>query len=153
MAERGDREKTASPLLMMGEDLRESIRLRWQLAQIELQSDARSAKRLAVATGVVAAMVLTALPVLVVCLAELLDGRLGIADIGWLAIFGFGLLTAGCAAGWFAWRRFRRRFVGLQQTLEELREDLVWLKEELQPRNWDGEKVKKEDGATMNDGP
>ena len=60
--------------------------------------------------------------------AELLDGRLGIAGAGWLAIFGFGLLATGSATGWFAWRRFRRRFIGLQQTREELREDLAWLK-------------------------
>jgi hypothetical protein len=29
----------------------------------------------------------------------------------------------------FARWRFRRRFVGLQETLEELREDLLWLRE------------------------
>ena len=33
------------------------------------------------------------------------------------------------AAGYCAWRRFRRRFIGLRETLEELREDLVWLQE------------------------
>ncbi len=39
-------------------------------------------------------------------------------------IAGHGRDLAFC--GWF-W--FRRRFVGLQETLEELREDLEWVKE------------------------
>ena len=40
-----------------------------------------------------------------------------------------GLLVAAALVAWLAWRRFRRRFVGLEETLEELREDLVWLQE------------------------
>jgi hypothetical protein len=40
-----------------------------------------------------------------------------------------GLLTAAALVGWLAWRRFRRQFTGLEETLEELREDLVWLQE------------------------
>jgi hypothetical protein len=31
--------------------------------------------------------------------------------------------------GSLAWRRFRRNFIGLRETLEELREDVLWLKE------------------------
>jgi len=39
------------------------------------------------------------------------------------------LLVAGLVVGWAAWRRFRRQRVMLRETLEELREDLVWLEE------------------------
>ena len=86
-------------------------------------------RQLAIVLGLVAAMTLTALPLLAGCLARLLDGRLGVSVTGWLAIFGFGLLIFAAAGGYLAWRRFRRRFVGLEQTIEELREDLVWLGE------------------------
>ena len=113
----------------LGVDLRESVELRWRLAQLELESDIRLAKRLAVVLVIVLMMVLTALPVLAVCLAQVCDGWLGISDTGWLAIFGFALLFGGAAGGYAAYRRFRRSFLGFEQTFEELREDLVWLEE------------------------
>ncbi|MGA2033909.1 MAG: hypothetical protein ABSG68_16805 [Thermoguttaceae bacterium] len=47
----------------------------------------------------------------------------------WLLILGLLLLLgAGSLAG-LAWLSFRRKFVGLRQSLEELREDAVWLHE------------------------
>ena len=113
----------------LGADLREMAALRWKLAELELRADFRSARQLALCGSVAALMVLAGLPVLVVCVAESLDGWLGVAAAGWLLIFGLTLLTGGAAAAVLAWRRFRRRFLGMQETLEELREDLVWLKE------------------------
>jgi hypothetical protein len=44
-------------------------------------------------------------------------------------IFAGILLSIGAIVAYFAWRRFRRRFIGLQETLEELREDRVWIDE------------------------
>ncbi len=113
----------------LGAELRESVELRWRLAQIELQSDLRLAKRLAGVLLIVSVMVLTALPVLTVCLAQLCDGWLGVSTTLWLAIAGFVLLVGGTAGGYTAYRRFRRSFAGLEQTIEELREDLAWLQE------------------------
>jgi hypothetical protein len=40
-----------------------------------------------------------------------------------------------------AWRSFRRRFTGLRETFEELREDTVWI----------GEWMKKDEGEGMKD--
>ena len=113
----------------LGGELREMAPQRWELARLELQADLLSAKRLALAWLAAAVMVLTALPILVICLAEALDGCGDITRGGWLLTFGGGLLILAVAGGYLAWRRFRRRFVGLQETLEELREDLVWLQE------------------------
>ena len=113
----------------LGGELREMAAERWKLARLELQADLVSAKRLAIAWLAAAVMVLTALPVLVVCLAEALDGCGQITCVGWLLIFAGGLLVLALGIGHLAWRRFRRRFIGLQETLEELREDLVWLRE------------------------
>ena len=74
-------------------------------------------------------MALTALPLLATCLAETLDGWQGIARRGWLLIFGLTLLGTAVICAYCGWLWFRRRFIGLQETLEELREDLEWAKE------------------------
>jgi hypothetical protein len=113
----------------LGGELREMALLRWELARLELQADLVSAKRLAIAWLAAAVMALTALPLVAVCLAEALDGFGQIARGGWLLIFAGSLLILSLAGGYFAWRCFRRRFIGLQETLEELREDFVWLRE------------------------
>jgi hypothetical protein len=113
----------------LGDDLREMAAARLELAQLELQSDLLSAKRLATAWLAAAVMAFAALPIAVVSLAGRLDGYCGIASRDWLLIFAGVLLLLAIAIGCFAWRRFRRRFVGLQETLEELQEDMLWLRE------------------------
>jgi hypothetical protein len=113
-------------------ELREMAVARWELARLELQADLRSAKQLAIAWLAAVVMALTSLPLLLVCLADALNGCGQIARGGWLLIFGGVLWIAALGGGFFAWRRFRRRFVGLQETLEELREDLLWLREKRQ---------------------
>jgi hypothetical protein len=113
----------------LGADLREMAALRWQLARLELAADLRTLKRLAVLLVVAGAMTLAALPVLACWAAELLAGRLHVGRAGWLLIFGLGLLLGGAAVGYLAQRWFRSRFTGLEQTREELSEDLVWLGE------------------------
>jgi hypothetical protein len=113
----------------LGGELREMAAARWELARLEIESDLRSARRLAVAWLVAAVMALAALPLATSALAEVLGGRLGIPRIGWLLICAGGLLLSAALIGSLAWRRFRRNFVGLCETLEELREDVVWTKE------------------------
>jgi hypothetical protein len=113
----------------MGAELREMAAARWELARLELQADLLSTRRLAVAWLAAGVMALTALPLVATCLADALDGCGDITRGGWLLIFAGGLLMAAIGGGYLAWRRFRRRFVGLQETLEELREDLVWFQE------------------------
>lgn len=113
----------------LGGELREMASLRWELARLELQSDLRSAQRLLVAWLVAAVMALTALPLLAVRLADALDGRGGLARGDWLLILAAGLILLAALGSYLAWRRFRRRFIGLQETMEELKEDLVWLRE------------------------
>jgi hypothetical protein len=116
-------------VVRLGVDLRQMLTLRWQLAWLEVRADLASTRRLAIVLAAVAVMALTALPVLTVCAADVLDQRLGIPRIGWLLTFGLVLLGSAPLIGWLAWSRFRRRLVALEETLEELREDLVWLRE------------------------
>jgi uncharacterized membrane protein YqjE len=112
----------------LGGELREMAALRWRLARLELQSDLHAGRRFAVAAVLSAVMVLASLPVLVGAAADALDQSWGISRAGWCLILGLVLLVGGIALGWLAWRRFRR-LAPLEQTREELREDLVWLRE------------------------
>jgi uncharacterized membrane protein YqjE len=116
-------------LRRLGVDLYDLARTRWQLARLESVDAIRSLRGLAVVLAIVAVLVLTALPVLVVALADALHHTLGIARWGWLCLFGGGLLMTGATVGWAKYRRFRQEFVGLEETLEELREDVAWLRE------------------------
>ena len=118
----------------LGGDLREMAALRWRLAWLELKADALAVRRLAIVLVASAVMGLCGLSVLLVFAAEMLDGLCGVSRGGWLASFALVLLLGGAAASYFAWRRFRRSFTGLEQSLAELREDVVWLRE------WMGEK-------------
>lgn len=110
-------------------DLREMLQLRWQLAQIELESDARAARRLAFALGTAGVMGLTALPLLATSAAELLARYMNLSRTECLALLGGVLLLGALLLGMLAWRRFRRELVALEETRDELREDLVWLRE------------------------
>ena len=115
----------------LGADLSETVMLRWQLARLEVQTAVGQIKRLSIALLIFGVMLLAALPILAVAAAEWLGSpRVSrISFVGWLLIFGLGLLIGGAVGGYLAWRRFRRRFVGLEQTLEEFREDTVWLQQ------------------------
>lgn len=111
-------------------ELDEMARLRWQLAKLEGTRAVAQIKRLAIVLGIAAVMVLTSLPVLVVWSAETLAIHAGVFPArGWMLLLAMALLATATAAGWLAYRRFRRQFTGLEETLEELREDMVWLRE------------------------
>jgi hypothetical protein len=112
-------------------DMQEMLQLRWELARLEIQADLSRLKRLAFILGMAGVMALTSLPLLATCLAETLDGWQGIACRGWLLIFGLTLLGTAVICAYCGLFWFRHRFTGLQETLEELREDLDWAKEGL----------------------
>lgn len=116
-------------LTRLGGDVQEMIALRWQLAALELRTAMNQLRKLAVALAIAFTMGLTALPLVAVYLAEVLDGCLGVSRHAWLLFLALGLLLFAFLIGLFAYRLFRRRFVGLEESWEELQEDLVWLRE------------------------
>ncbi len=120
----------------LGAELREMAALRWQLARLELDTDLRQVRRLALSLVVAGVMAVAAAALVAAALAELLQGWLGGSRGAWLATFAAGLGAGAALTGWLAWRSFRRRFTGLRETLEELREDAVWI----------GEWMKKDEG-------
>lgn len=113
----------------LGAELREMAAARWELARLELESDFRSARRLAVALFVAAVMALVALPLAAAALAEAMEQWTGVSSGRWLLAFAGVLLVLSGLGSYLAWRRFCRKFIGLRETIEELREDMVWLKE------------------------
>jgi uncharacterized membrane protein YqjE len=110
-------------------ELREMLRLRWELFRLEATADLKNARRLLIGWAVAGVLILTSLPLFAVALADVLADVWQIARWGWLLIFAGLLLTLAVSAAYLAWRQFRRRFSGLQETLEELQEDRVWLEE------------------------
>lgn len=114
---------------LLASDLREMFRLRWQLARLELEADAAALKRLVIRASLATVMGLTALPLVGVWAAEMLARWSAIPRTTWLAGFAAVLVLLSLAVGWLAWRRFRREWLALAETLAELREDLVWLDE------------------------
>ncbi|MCE5268645.1 MAG: phage holin family protein [Planctomycetaceae bacterium] len=107
---------------------------RWELARLEIAADLRSVRRLAIRWLVAAAAAVAVLPLLAVALAGALAGCGGIGMAGWLLLVAAGMSLLAIVIAWFAWRRFRRNFVGLRETFEELGEDLVWLNEKRECR-------------------
>ena len=116
-------------LRSLGGELREAIAARCELARLEIASDLLSAKRLAVAWAVALVMALTSLPLVAVWMAEVLEGLTDIPRGGWLLGFASCLLLVSVVVADLAWRRFHRNFLGLRETMEELREDMLWLQE------------------------
>ncbi len=103
--------------------------LRLRLAEIELRESAQTARRFGTSAVVAVVLLLTSLPVLVVALAVWLGQVTALSGLAWGWILGLLLAIAGLSVLWFSWRRFRREFRGLEQSMEEFREDLVWLQE------------------------
>jgi uncharacterized membrane protein YqjE len=102
---------------------------RWDLAWLEIREAGRSIRRLSVPLAVAMALLAAALPVLIVWICEVAANLLGVGRAWPLGLSVLFLIAVGAAIAFAAWRRFRREFAGLEETLEELREDIVWLKE------------------------
>jgi uncharacterized membrane protein YqjE len=113
----------------LGGDAAEMVRLRWELARVELTEDFRRARNLLIIWFVCGVVLIGALPVLVVAAAEWLDGTWGLGRIGWLIVLA-GLMIAGSlATAGAAWSWFRHRMIALRDTRAELEEDRLWLEE------------------------
>ena len=117
----------------MTDELGQLAALRLRLAEIELRESVQTTKRFAIWAVVAVVLLLTSLPVFVVALSGWLGEVTAFSSTAWNAILGLLLAIAGAVTFWSSWRRFRRDFRGMEQSIEELREDLVWVKE------WKGE--------------
>ena len=110
-------------------ELTEMISLRRQLAEAEIRSDVALARRVVIVGGIGLVVVLCGLPVLLVSLALQFENWIGADSPFWSIFFGIGLVAAGALTIWTVWRRFRHEFLGLRESMAELKEDLIWLRE------------------------
>lgn len=110
-------------------EMSEMVALRRRLAESELRSDLAASKQLAWSVGIGVVAALTGLSVLVMSLAAFADRQWNFAFPWFSTAAGGALLVGGLLFAWAAWWRFRRNFLGFQQSLAELKEDLVWLRE------------------------
>jgi hypothetical protein len=115
--------------LQTAADLRQLAETRWQLARLELIAARRSVERYGVSLAVAGVLVFVSLPVLVVALVDALGTPFGLPRWFWLTAAGVLMLTLAGALAWLARRRFQCEYVGLEETMEEFREDLHWFQE------------------------
>jgi uncharacterized membrane protein YqjE len=110
-------------------ELREMFGLRSQLAQAEIRSDPAATRRLAIVGGFGLIAVLIGLPLLVSVVTARIDEALQLG-FPWVSVtVAVALLGIGLLVGWAAWRRFRFEFLGLRDSLQEIQEDLIWLRD------------------------
>jgi uncharacterized membrane protein YqjE len=114
-------------------DLGEMLAARAALAQLELAESARQTARCGVVLTVAVVLLVSAVPMTVATLALACAACFAQPPIAWLAASALLLVLVAALIAWLALRNFRRDFIGLRDTLAELREDLVWFRE------WNGQ--------------
>lgn len=111
------------------DDVAELLAARLELAQLEFQTSLAQVKRLAITLTFLGAVAITGLVLLLLLATELVGAQTGIHRYVWMAASGVTLVAASGAAIWVAIRHFRSDFTGLNDSLAELREDLLWIRE------------------------
>ncbi|MBX9790975.1 MAG: phage holin family protein [Pirellulales bacterium] len=108
-------------------DVTAALDVRWRLVRLELGTALLALRRLSISMAIAAWLAASVLPVAAVLCAEALARVAELERIAALAIVGGAmLLLAGLIAA-VVWWLFRRRWRGVEQTLEFLREDAEWL--------------------------
>lgn len=113
----------------LAERVRRMAAARWQLAALETREAVRLVRQTSIYLAIAGWMLLSSLPLLVVALAAWCAAWWGISQALAQTIGFLSLVVAGLLLATFGWRRFRRQFVGWEESLAELREDLQWLRE------------------------
>ena len=108
--------------------------LRRQLAELEVRNDLRQIKRLGIFGGLGLTQCLVGMAVLAVLAGSLIDHWIENSAIPaprpWGSLgLGVVLILSGLETLRRSWNRFQREFSGLKESIAELREDAVWLRE------------------------
>ena len=108
--------------------------LRRQLAELEVRNDLRQIKRLGIFGGLGLTQCLVGMAVLAVLAGSLIDQWIATTTIPgprpWGSLgLGVDLILSGLETLRRSWNRFQREFSGLKESIAELREDAVWLRE------------------------
>jgi uncharacterized membrane protein YqjE len=116
-------------LRQLAREATQSLNLRRELAELELSHDRILLQRFASIGGVAVALIVIGVSLLLVTAAWELSAVTNLSFTAWLALFGAACLVPGSWALWRSIRTLRREFCGLRGTLNELREDLAWLRD------------------------
>lgn len=127
-------------------DLSKMLAARAALVRLELAESARQTARCAVVLALALVLLVSAVPVAVATLALACATYFGQSPIGWLAASALVLVVVAAFIAWLALRAFRRDFTGLRDSLAELEEDRVWLRE------WLGQAAAAEDSNAGDEG-
>jgi uncharacterized membrane protein YqjE len=118
-----------APFQRLAAELGRNFQLRRELATLEVAHDRQLLLRGAIMGGLGVLFAIVGLTQLVQSLAGYLAGVTTMGVIAWSLIIGITLLVPGLLVVAFVYRNLRTHFCGLQGTLAELQEDLVWLRE------------------------
>lgn len=110
-------------------DLHEMLELRLALVQLEVRVAMRQVTWLALAVSVFSVIGVAGASLFAVLAAEALSQWLAWTRPQAFLVVGAGLGLIGLLGILAAIRIFRRNFTGLETSVAELREDLVWLEE------------------------
>lgn len=113
-------------------ELGRMIRLRRELAELELRHDYRKIRRLSVVGGIGMGFVVIGLSLLFSAAAQKLASVTEVGALAWLTGFGCALVLPGTCMIVLGVRKFRADIRLFQNTLAELREDATWLREWIQ---------------------
>ena len=113
----------------LASELNRTVELRRRLAALELAHDRQLLRRGVIVGGIGAVMALAGLPMLLQAAARGLATVTLLSITSWMVIVGGVLLVPGLLLLAHTIRKTRSGFCGLQGTLSELHEDLVWLRE------------------------
>ena len=124
----GEHESTSQGRKSLAE-LSTMFELRRELAEAEIRSDQDTTRRFAIVGGAGLVAVLTGLPLLLSILTGRADEALKL-NFPWISVsVALAALAGGVLVTWSAWRRFRSEFLGLRESLQEVQEDLIWLRD------------------------
>lgn len=120
-------------------ELDRMVRLRRELAELELRHDYRNMRRLAVVGGLGIGLMLIGLSLLCSAAAHKLAVVTNLSVQSWMAIVGAALVLPGICMLTLGIKRFRAEIRLFRGTLAELHEDVVWLREWMQQTDSKGE--------------
>lgn len=121
-------ETNSTPADSLRGDILHMIALRSELAQLDLAVAKRRSVALGVALGVGIVLLLVGLSPCVIVTGELISQWLQVSRKWTLLTLGAGLILLGLIALYAAYTGIRRLQL-FQASLDELREDLAWLRE------------------------
>ncbi len=125
----------APPTTRLGHELRDWADAHIELARVEAGEAGRAVGGLGARWAMAHAAIVVGLALAAVGMTGWLAERLGASSHLVGILVGLALVVAASLFGWLSYRRFRSEFTAFEQTAEELREDIVWLREQIGPRD------------------